>query len=330
MFQATRINRQFRHLAVAVSLVASAAVAVTATPGEANAATACPQASVISPTSYYTLRDVGTGKVLDVSGASTADGASVLLWTSNAGLNQQWRAICINGVYAFINRNSGKALEIAGFSTAQNKAATQWTFNGGTNQKWRLNGTEAPFTLQNVNSGLSLMKSTSSNNVVQATTSSASIMVEPVASGDATIACDNGFSPVDRHELIDFDNGGGLLNAPSSTVGTRLTLNGTSGNASTEWTVICLYDNVYMFVNRASGLAAQVVNGSTADGAAVELNTFTGGTSQQFRVTQNKYLLQFSNVRSGRFLTRTTGTTPYLIQGNTTSGINFITSVIMP
>lgn len=40
---------------------------------------------------YYSLLNVASERVLDVNGASTTPGASVGLWTSNGGGNQQWR-----------------------------------------------------------------------------------------------------------------------------------------------------------------------------------------------------------------------------------------------
>ncbi|MDQ1112267.1 LPXTG-motif cell wall-anchored protein [Microbacterium testaceum] len=40
---------------------------------------------------YYSILNVAAERVLDVNGASTTPGASVGLWTSNGGGNQQWR-----------------------------------------------------------------------------------------------------------------------------------------------------------------------------------------------------------------------------------------------
>jgi galactan endo-1,6-beta-galactosidase len=34
-----------------------------------------------------------SGKVLDVSGRSTADGGNVIQWTDNGGSNQQWSLV---------------------------------------------------------------------------------------------------------------------------------------------------------------------------------------------------------------------------------------------
>jgi len=37
-----------------------------------------------------------TGKVIDVSGGSLANGANVIEWTDNGGTNQQWQIVVSN------------------------------------------------------------------------------------------------------------------------------------------------------------------------------------------------------------------------------------------
>uniref|UniRef100_UPI0006E22C7C alpha-L-fucosidase n=1 Tax=Streptomyces graminilatus TaxID=1464070 RepID=UPI0006E22C7C len=90
--------------------------------------------------------DIGTfrlvnrksGKVLDVSGASTADGGAAIQWPSSGGTNQQWRLVPnTDGSFRLSNVRSGKVLESPGGS-AQGAALDQWTDNGGDNQSWKL------------------------------------------------------------------------------------------------------------------------------------------------------------------------------------------------
>ncbi len=67
----------------------------------------------------YEVMNHNSGKVLDVSGSSTADGASVLQWTWHSGTNQQWSLVSLSGgYYEIVNRNSGKVLDVSGSSTA--------------------------------------------------------------------------------------------------------------------------------------------------------------------------------------------------------------------
>jgi len=48
-------------------------------------------AATIDPTVYYRLVSVGSGKVLEGAGSSTADGAKSVQRVDNGGKNQQWR-----------------------------------------------------------------------------------------------------------------------------------------------------------------------------------------------------------------------------------------------
>jgi alpha-L-fucosidase len=51
---------------------------------------------VASTTSgYYRIHNVRTGWYVDVSGASTADGAQVIQWTGTGGSNQDWQLIAV-------------------------------------------------------------------------------------------------------------------------------------------------------------------------------------------------------------------------------------------
>ena len=88
---------------------------------------------------YYRIKSRHSGKVLDVSDFSTADGGAVVQWTDLNGTNQQWRLADSDGGYVrLINRNSGKALEVQGASTADGGNIVQYADWGGTNQQWQL------------------------------------------------------------------------------------------------------------------------------------------------------------------------------------------------
>ncbi|WTI42969.1 alpha-L-fucosidase [Streptomyces sp. NBC_00589] len=79
-----------------------------------------------------------SGKVLDVSDGSTADGAAVIQWPWNGGTNQQWKLLPnTDGSYRLSNVRSGKILESPGGS-GQGAGVDQWTDDGGDNQWWKL------------------------------------------------------------------------------------------------------------------------------------------------------------------------------------------------
>ncbi len=88
---------------------------------------------------YYVLRARHSGKYLDVSGYSTADGGNVHQWAYTGAANQQWQLQSAgNGNYYLKSRHSGKYLDVAGSSTADGGNVHQWTFHGGANQQWQL------------------------------------------------------------------------------------------------------------------------------------------------------------------------------------------------
>ena len=75
--------------------------------------------------------------VTDVTGASTANGARVQLYSSNNTNAQKYRFESIgNGTYKIINANSGKVLDVAGGCTANGAALQQYTSNNTVAQQW--------------------------------------------------------------------------------------------------------------------------------------------------------------------------------------------------
>ncbi|MFI8080866.1 RICIN domain-containing protein [Kitasatospora sp. NPDC086009] len=71
--------------------IASAAAVLAATAGLAVAAPAAP-ARADTP-SVFQLVNAASGKCLDVSGGSTADGAAVIQWARTGGTNQGWHYV---------------------------------------------------------------------------------------------------------------------------------------------------------------------------------------------------------------------------------------------
>ncbi|MEV8443751.1 RICIN domain-containing protein [Actinosynnema sp. NPDC051121] len=88
---------------------------------------------------YYRVRSRYSGKVVDVSGSSTANGADVVQWTDKNAANQQFGLVDTDSGYVrFVNRNSGKALDVWERSTADGARVSQYDINTGANQQWQL------------------------------------------------------------------------------------------------------------------------------------------------------------------------------------------------
>ncbi|MCA9690825.1 MAG: RICIN domain-containing protein, partial [Myxococcales bacterium] len=87
----------------------------------------------------HQILNVGTGKVLDVRGASTADGADVLGWTWHGGNNQRWRVQDLgDGRFRIDAKHSGKSLDVYRAGLEAGTTIIQWPWHGGGNQRWRV------------------------------------------------------------------------------------------------------------------------------------------------------------------------------------------------
>ena len=86
---------------------------------------------------YYNLVARHSGKCVDVSSNSAADGATVLQYGCRGGLNQQWRLTATSGGYVqVIAQHSGKCLDVSDASTADGATVLQYRCGSGTNQQW--------------------------------------------------------------------------------------------------------------------------------------------------------------------------------------------------
>ncbi len=95
------------------------------------------------------LRGVGSGRCLDVPGASQTDGTFLQIWDCGGNANQRWTLGSGNQLTVYGN----KCLDVPGHATATGTRVEIWTCNGGANQQWRVNGDG---TVVGVESGLCL------------------------------------------------------------------------------------------------------------------------------------------------------------------------------
>lgn len=117
-----------------------------------NSVTPSPSASPstptgpIDPSAWYVLVSRNSGKAMDVSGNSTADGARIQQWSRHNGQNQQFQFLDSgSGYYRLKARHSGKVLDVNGASTADGAQLIQWPDHGGSNQQWRLATTDSGY-----------------------------------------------------------------------------------------------------------------------------------------------------------------------------------------
>jgi hypothetical protein len=80
-----------------------------------------------------------SGKCLDVTSNSTADGARSLQYTCGGGSNQRFTVQDLGtGYVRLVARHSGKCLDVNSGSSADGATVIQYTCGGGTNQQWQV------------------------------------------------------------------------------------------------------------------------------------------------------------------------------------------------
>jgi alpha-L-fucosidase len=102
----------------------------------------------------YKVINRNSGKALDVNGASTAEGASLIQWPYGGGTNQQWSLLPnTDGSFRLVNVKSGKLLQSP--SSTQGATLTQGSDIGDDTQWWKLvpSTTSGYYRLVNVRTG---------------------------------------------------------------------------------------------------------------------------------------------------------------------------------
>lgn len=94
----------------------------------------------IDPESYYVLQSTVVERAIDVSGASAANNASVVLWDTHGEPNQQFRFVPVEGdTFEVVARHSDKAIQVVGDSgDGNNDLVTQLTSTGDPKQHWNV------------------------------------------------------------------------------------------------------------------------------------------------------------------------------------------------
>lgn len=88
--------------------------------------------------SYFTIKSVSSGKVLDDLNFSLDDGGNIMQWDDSNSANQQrYLEYAADGWFYIRSRHSAKCLDVFDSSTTDGGNIIQWEKNSGTNQQWR-------------------------------------------------------------------------------------------------------------------------------------------------------------------------------------------------
>jgi len=87
----------------------------------------------------YRIVASSSGLNMDVTGASTADGAVIVQYPARSGLNQQFDVVALgDGSYSIRPAHSGKSLDVYQWNANDGAELRQWSYLAGTNQRWRV------------------------------------------------------------------------------------------------------------------------------------------------------------------------------------------------
>lgn len=122
--------------AIAALLATTLAVSLTLLSTLASAAN-CTAAPVNN--GLYSIANLASGKVLDITGGSTQAGTYVQQWGHAGSANQQFYLRDLdNGYWSITGRQSGMLLDVLNLSFDDGARVLQWPSNGGANQQWLL------------------------------------------------------------------------------------------------------------------------------------------------------------------------------------------------
>jgi alpha-galactosidase len=86
--------------------------------------------------STYSLKGQGSGRCLDITGGSQANGTLAAIWDCNGNANQRFTSTSAGELRVY---GGTKCLDVVGAATANGTAVNIWDCNGQANQRFRLN-----------------------------------------------------------------------------------------------------------------------------------------------------------------------------------------------
>lgn len=198
---------------------------------------------------YIYLADKTTGKVLDVSGGSTASGSAVQFYKSNGSYAQRWIAVAnADGSIKLVSAlKKNLVLDCTGGSTASGTKLQVYTDNGSSAQKWK-----------------------------QVDLDAARAQIDTLAEQNKDVLADGTYAIVSNsvtsRRALDVASG-------STDSGANVRIWRSNGTAAQRWKVSHDAQGYVILTNVKSGKALDVSGGSSASGTNV----------QQYKASSNNY-----------------------------------------
>jgi poly(hydroxyalkanoate) depolymerase family esterase len=235
--------------------------------------------SASAPALPAVIKNASTSLYLDVSKASTSNGAAVATCTSNGGENQIWQFKSMgSGQYEIISRKSGKCLDVPGMSTTSGQTLQQYDCNGGSNQLW---------SLQSVNGYVQIVGQ-GSGKCVQGSSKSSAVFITDCGSSTAqqwtvSVAPSNASLPSSNTVIKNASISRYLdVSRASKSDGAEVLAWSYTGGANQLWSFKSMGDGTYEIISQNSGLCLDVPKSSTTSGTTMQQWSCHGGSNQRF------------------------------------------------
>lgn len=246
----------------------------------ASSASSSPQTIGLTGAVFTTFEIVNklSGKVLDVTGGSTANAVGIQQSFISGARNQRWSLVPEdNGTtFAIMNLLSGKVLDVQSASSSNGALIQQYDYLGGSNQKWTLVPVESGyFQIVSVLSGKVL-------DVLNASTNNGT----PIQQWDYSGADQQKWrfeTPFQTYKIQSVGTGG-VLDIPGGAQDNGLPLQQWQDrNAiNQQWLLVPVDGTYFQIVNAASGKVLDVTGGSYLATTPIQQWDYLGGGNQQW------------------------------------------------
>ena len=252
---------------------------------------------------YTIVTDLPSERVVDVSSASTSDGANVQIYDSNSSFAQKVKIISVGvNIYVIQFANSGKVMDVAGGSTESGANVQQYSSNATFAQYWYFtNAVQSGFyNIVSLLSGLVLdvagaIDANGTN--VQIYTLNDSIAqafkLKSVALiNDGTYVIQ---SAIVTPMVLDISGG-------STSNGGNVQIYRSNGTAAQQFVIKHLGGGIYSIQNANSGLMLDVACGSTANSANVQQYAWNNTDAQKWFIDFVDGIFTFRSAVSNKYL----------------------------
>ncbi len=225
----------------------------------------------------FRLANVASGLVLGIQDASTADGATALVWDDSGTADHDWVPVVSGAALKLRCANGGKVLGVRDMSTADGAQVVQWGDTGTADHLWTvLDNGDGTHRVRNNHTGKLLGTAGGS------TARGAAVVMDP----------DNGsadnrwrFVPSGARRILNVHTGLVLGVRDMSTAdGAAVVQWGDNGTADHLWTAVVGSNGYVRLRNQHTGKVLAVEAGGTVNGTRAVQATDTGASHQQWRL----------------------------------------------